>query len=188
MLLTEELTKKIENEIKFGAKKIIFYCEADKDDFIQNCWLSILAYVKNHLEIENNITRLAIKGKIKNETIKYFNLKQNTSFDDEIAYKTNDLVDEIIERDEKNAKLLKKEVRFKTVEKEIPGVSDLNEKLLSPRFHELSKNLNHKLYRKLRNKKEYMMKRFVKNIRECSIHQDGDVEIEIQAELRQANV
>ena len=188
MLLTEELTKKIENEIKFGAKRIVFYCEADKDDFIQNCWLSILAYVKNHLE--NNVTRLAIKGKVKNEAIKYFNLKQNTSFDDEIAYKTNDLVDEIIERDEKNANLLKKEVRFKTVEKEIPGVSDLNEKLLSPRFHELSKNLDYKLYRKLRNKKEYMMKRFIRNLRECSVSQ-GDVveiEIEMQVELRQANV
>ena len=180
MFLTKELTKKIEDEIKFGATKIGFYCDADKDDFVQNCWLSILVYAKNRAG--DNITRLAIKGKVKNETIRYFNLRQNASFNDEIAYKINDLADEIIERDEKTAKLLEKEARLESVEKKIPGVSHLNEKPLSPRFNGLSKKLNHKLYREVRNKKEYLMKRFIKDLRERSFFQSGDEsEIRVKA-------
>ena len=168
MFLTKELSKKINNEIKFGISKIAFLNVADKDDTVQNCWLSILLYMEKH----EKITRLAIKGKVKNEMIKYFNSRHDASFNDEIAYKTNDLVDEIIERDKKNAKLLEKESRFEKVEKKIPGVFHLNEKPLSPRFHKLSKNLDYGLYRELRNKKEYLMRRFVGNLREYSVHEE----------------
>ena len=166
MLLNEELTKIIEGEIKFGATKIIFCCDADRDDFIQNCWLSILLYVDNRPS-QNNVTRLAIKGKIKNEMIKYFNSNSKSVdlFNDEIRYREKkDVSDEIIENEQKKTEKADEEIIMEIIEEQMPCGDDLNKKAINPRFHSLSKKIDYSVYREVRNKREYLIKKFIKNV------------------------
>ena len=169
MLLSDELSKKINSEIKFGASKVVFICSADKDDFVQNCWFSILLYIEKH----ENVTRLAIKGKIKNEIIKYFNSKPDDSFNDEIRYfEKKDISDNIVENEQKNTKLSEEETIMKIIEEKMSCIavdaqySNLNKKALNPRYYNLSKKVDkvdYKAYRELRNKREYLVKKFINN-------------------------
>ena len=159
--LSQELYEKIEKDINYSANIIKFDNISDKEDFKQDCWLGIFAFLNKN----GKISRLSAKFIIQKCSVKFFTKKNFVQIDDienTISSENHiDIFDEIIrDKDE-----YKKRETIRLIEEKLgytrEKVNPTNPAKITPLAA-----INYKNYRKFRNQYEYYENKSIKTLRQ----------------------